>query len=177
MTNLTNENEINQSFSLLLDEVLGKEESLQLLQRIEEEPSLKKAWNRYLLASEVMRSHRFSSTCFPDPHFVDRVSAKVAEEPTVLVPQRRRYFTEKYMSGALAASIMLIAVLVAYSLGQYSPMKENLFITWVERVHSPEKGVNPRLRHLLATHYQTAYLSGTHAMLPSIRLVSTDPIR
>jgi hypothetical protein len=34
--------------------------------------------------------------------------------------------------------------------------------------------IDPEFRDYLAEHYQTAYLSGSQGMLPTVRLVSSD---
>lgn len=170
------EDSLKEELSLMLDGELSPNESLKLLGRIEKDPTLRAQWSRYCIMSEVMRSGR---VLLPDSGFVGRVSSTLAEEPTVLAPRREKQrVRERLVTGALAASLALLALLVGKSLSDYSPIRGSDLLARAEllgpTVQSP---IDPQFRDFLAMHYETAYLSGAQGMLPSIRLVSTDTTR
>jgi sigma-E factor negative regulatory protein RseA len=172
------EESLKEKLSALLDGELEPVESIKLLRRIEGEPDLKTIWSRYSLTSEAMRSKR---VLVPDGGFVDRISATLADEPTVLAPRAERKshraVREKVVTAALAASLALVAVVVGKSLKDYSPIRGSELLARAELVRpSAQTRVDSDFRDLLAMHHETAYLSGAQGMLPSVRLVSTDPM-
>jgi sigma-E factor negative regulatory protein RseA len=170
------ESNVKEKLCLLLDGEMGPEESLRMLDRIEGDSELKEQWRRYCLITETMRSGR---VLMPDANFVDRVSAALADEPTVLAPTHgKRRIPEKVVTAALAASLVLVAVVVGRSLSAYSPVRgADLFASADLTTHPARSPVDPEVRDYLVTHYETAYLAGAQGMLPSVRLVSSDSIR
>lgn len=167
------EDSLKQELSLLLDGELSPSESLKLLKRIEKDPALRARWSRYCIMSEVIRSGR---VLLPDSAFVDRIGVFLAEEPTILAPRPdTRRVRERVVTGALAASLALLALLVGKSLNDYSPIRGSDLLARAEllgpTVQSP---MDPQFRDFLALHYEMAYLSGAQGMLPSVRLVSAD---
>lgn len=170
------ESNFKEKLCLMLDGELSSEESLRVLERIENDADLKAQWRRYCLVAETMKSGR---VLMPDAQFVDRVSAVLVDEPTVLAPRpRKRRIPEKVVTGALAASLALVAVVVGRSLSEYSPMRGgDLFASADLHAPSTRSPVDPEFRDYLVTHYETAYLAGAQGMLPSVRLVSSDSIR
>jgi sigma-E factor negative regulatory protein RseA len=171
------EDSLKEKLCLLLDGELDPNESLQLLRRIEDDPLVRAQWTRYSLTSEVMRSGR---VLLPDSGFVDRTSTALAEEPTILAPRpnKKHPFREKIVTTALAASLALLAVLVGKSLKDYSPIRGSELLARAELMGpSVQSPIDPEFRDFLAMHHETAYLSGAQGMLPSVRLVSTDPTR
>lgn len=170
------EDSVKEKMCLLLDGELDPNESLKLLHGIENDPILRAQWTRYSLASEAMRSGR---VLLPDSGFVDRIGAALAEEPTVLAPRpEKRRIRERVVTAALAASLALLAVFVGKSLQDYSPVRGAELLARAELIGpSAPSAIDPEFRDLLAMHHETAYLSGAQGMLPSVRLVSTDPTR
>ena len=165
---------------LLLDEDADQSEGLGLLRQIERNPDAREQYRRYCIASHVLRS---GPALIPDRGFADRVSAALAEEPTILAPApvRKRPLSEKAVTVALAASIAMMAVLVAKSLQDYSPLKGRELLALSDlmgsNVQSTQAAMTPEFRDYLVSHYETAYLSGVHGMLPAVRLVSAEPAR
>lgn len=168
------ENSLKEKLCLLFDDELGRDESLRLVTRMETDPELQAQWRRYSLIREAMHSRR---VLIPDTGFVDRISAELADEPTVLAPAiphkpRRR---ERVVTMALAASLAMVAVLVGKSLHDYSPQSGDTTLAKNDlSATSIQSPMDPAFRDYLATHYETAYLSGAQGMLPSLRLVSSE---
>lgn len=167
------EDSLKEELSLLLDGELRPNESLKLLNRIEKDPALRAQWSRYCIMSEIMRSR---TVLLPDSAFVERISASLAQEPTVLAPRPdKRRVRERMVTGALAASLALLALLVGKSLNDYSPIRGSDLLARAELLGpAVQSRMDPQFRDFLAMHYETAYLSGAQGMLPSVRLVSTD---
>lgn len=170
------ESKQKEKLCLMLDGELSPVESLQLLEHIEHDPALREQWRRYCLMSETMKSGR---VLVPDTNFVERVSAKLADEPTILAPKiAKRRLPVQVVTGVLAACLALVAILVGRSLNDYAPAPgANLFASADFTAPSTQAPVDPEFRDYLVTHYETAYLAGAQGMLPSVRLVSSDSIR
>jgi negative regulator of sigma E activity len=167
------EDRLKEKLCLLLDNELSPDESLSLLHLIETDPEVQKQWIRYSLVREAMRSGR---VLIPDSRFVNRVSTVLADEPTILAPRTgARRWRERVVTGALAASLALGAVLVAKSLNNSSLMQESNFLTLANLMGaSAQVPVDSEFQDYLLTHYQAAYSAGAPGMLPSVRLVSAE---
>ncbi|BBL76056.1 sigma-E factor negative regulatory protein [Methylomagnum ishizawai] len=176
------EDSLKQKLSLMLDDELGRDESLKLLAGIESDPALRAQWRRYNLVGMALRSQ---SSLVPDSGFVDRISAALADEPTILAPQAAKSATrrdmgyrDKVVTLALAASLAAVAVMVGKSLHDYSPMNgPNVIAQSGIDGDNAQASVDPEFRDYLVAHYETAYLSGAQGMLPSVRLVSSGSPR
>ena len=167
---------LRQELCLLLDEELGQRESLKLLSGIEADPELREQWRRYNLIGIAMRSR---GALLPDRGFVDRVSAALVDEPTVLAPSTaNRSRREKAVTIALAASLAAVAIMVGKSLNDYSPTRGPGLLAQVGLTDpAMQSPMDPEFRDYLVAHYETAYLAGAQGMLPSVRLVSSDSTR
>lgn len=168
------EDNLKEKLSSLIDGELEPLDSLRLFERIGKDSELNKQWARYSKISEAMRS---GQVLFPDTGFVDRVSAALEAEPTILAPQARKPRTrERFVTAALAASLALVAVMVGKSLNDHSPLTESNLLAVADQTGAAGRAeMDPQFRDYLVSHYETAYLSGAQGMLPSIRLASTGP--
>jgi sigma-E factor negative regulatory protein RseA len=166
----------NEQLSAFLDEELGFNESLALMKRLQSESELSAKLHRFAVAKEVMRS---GQSLIPDAGFVGRIHDAIAEEPIVLAPRAiRSKLREKAATLALAASIAMLAVLVGRSVNQYSPIKGSELLAQAElSAPAVQASMEPDLRDYLNLHNESAYLSGSQGMLPSIRLVSHSASR
>jgi sigma-E factor negative regulatory protein RseA len=170
---------LKQKLSLLLDDELGQGESLQLFAGIEADPGLQKQLRRYQMISAGLRAQ---GALVPDEGFVGRVSAALAEEPTVLAPKaiaaRPNKRRETMVTFALAASLAMVAVLVGKSLNDYSPMQGSKALAQANLAGgNAQASIDPEFRDYLVAHHETASLAGAQGMLPSVRLVSSNPAR
>lgn len=87
------------------------------------EPQARQCWHAYLLIGDVLRSEDLASAPDRDRGFLQRLSARLADEPAVLAPQplpaapaagRRRSWA---LPVALAAGVMGLASALVLSLG------------------------------------------------------------
>lgn len=157
--------------SALLDQELGHNEALTLVTQLERDGELSAMLHRYAVVQEVMRG---SASAIPDAGFVSRIHEALADEPVVLAPRVIRHrVREKAATLALAASIAMLAVLVGRSINHYPPIQGSELLAQVE-MNAPtvKASMEPDLRDYLTMHNESAYLSGSQGMLPSIRLVS-----
>lgn len=164
---------MNEKLSQLLDDELNASDGVDLLSRIAGDVEAQTQWRRYSLMRESLRSGR---VLVPDAHFAERISAAVADEPTVLAPRRAtRKLPEKAVTVALAASLAMVAVLVAKSLQDYTPGRGADLLALSDLMGSTVQSTgDAEFRDYLVSHYETAYLSGAQGMLPSVQLVSAD---
>jgi sigma-E factor negative regulatory protein RseA len=91
--------------SALMDSELDESQLKQHLARLKEDPELLDGWNTFHLIGDVLRGE----PVFPGVS-TQRVSEKLASEPTVLAP--RRSAPKKMMTYALSAAASLSAVAV-----------------------------------------------------------------
>jgi len=174
-------NGMKEKLSLLLDGEDSVEDSLNTWKVVDNNPEVREQLRRYNIIREAMLDSR---AILPDRSFSDRISAAIAEEPTVLAPKRfadRIKMPERMVSRAIAASLAAVALLVGRSLHDYSPMKGADILT-LSGVMGPgsdssKENVDTEFRDYLVSHYETANLSGVQVMLPSVRLVSSDANR
>ncbi|MGZ8216040.1 RseA family anti-sigma factor [Methylomagnum sp.] len=169
-------NNLKEKLSLLLDDELDSQESLRLFERVEKDSAVRAQWNRYSRISAAMRSGQI---LMADDGFADRLNAALADEPTILAPTalpRKRQTRERLVTTALAASLALVAVLVAKSFNEYSPVNGSNFLAMADLMgpSSTQATMAPEFQDYLVAHYGTAYLAGAQGMLPSVRLASND---
>jgi sigma-E factor negative regulatory protein RseA len=173
------ESNLKEKLSLLLDDELDSQESLRLYQRISADPVVRAQWNRYSRISAAMRS---GQVLMPDDGFADRISAALADEPTILAPAalpRKQPVRERVVTAALAASLALVAVLVAKSFNEYSPVTGPNLLATAGSIGpaATQASMAPEFQDYLVAHYETAYLAGAQGMLPSVRLASNGSTR
>lgn len=174
---------IKEKLSIILDDEDSVDGSIKTWKTVASDPKVREQMRRYSIIREAMLN---GEVLVPDRSFADRVSAAIAEEPTVLAPRGtvratgKKRLPERVVSTAIAASLAVVGVLVARSLHDYSPLKGADILSLSEVVGPDQNGkeiVDPEFRDYLVSHYENAYLSGAQGMLPSVRLVSADASR
>ena len=92
--------------SALMDGELEQHEAGGALEALRDEGEARDAWRRYHLIGDAMRDtqHAFGRVCGP------RVAERIAQEPTVLAPSRRRTEAAQMPVWALSAAASLAAV-------------------------------------------------------------------
>lgn len=107
---------LNLKISQFVDGELAAEDAVKLLESMQEDPELDRTFRRYEAVSQVLKSDAF---LVADTGFVERVSAQLKNEPTVLSPSKQllRYNTRNMkVISALAASFAIITVIIAGAL-------------------------------------------------------------
>ena len=89
--------------SALMDGELDGQQARQELARIKQHDELRDSWDTYHLISDVLRGDALLSA-----NLKDRVSERLAREPTVLAPYRSR--ARKFTTYALSAAASISAV-------------------------------------------------------------------
>ena len=171
--------------SLLLDNELGVEEALDVLQQIEKSEELQLKWNRYNIGSSILKAN-----IFPVTDLTSQLSQRLESEPIILMPQslKPRLRRAKTITvAALAASVAAITVITIPKLEQ-SPVNESAVPTTVAKSPSPPIAplpvvdsettpMNPRFNRYLVSHSESTYKTGMQGILPYARVVSYEMSR
>jgi sigma-E factor negative regulatory protein RseA len=112
--------------SAFVDGEVEESEVASQVRRMKEDPELQAVWNTYHLIGDTLRGERIGFS----PDFNAKLTAKLAEEPTVLAPPRRTPLHKGVRRFALpvAASlggVALVAWLAVFN-NPFSPQKDNL---------------------------------------------------
>jgi len=161
----------SEKLSALLDDALDAKDGLAVLEDIRADRELREKFHRYQAVRSVLRS---DDGALPDVDFSARVRAAIDQEPVVLSPRVARHeLRERIATFALAASMAALAIMVVRSVNHYSPDKASEMLASVNlstpAVHA---SMQPDLREYLNMHNESAYLSGSQGLMPSVRLVS-----
>lgn len=179
---MTDQNkEMKQRLSMLMDSELDARDNPRLLDRIINDEELKRTWERYHLIGQAINAPK---GVMAESDFAARVSSAIQAEPTVLSPRQasrnggdKRH---KFVTVALAASLMGVALLIGKSLNnnagdlyQASIISKTAANQSTDQRESSGNLADAQFNDYLVTHSQTAYLAGSAGMLPYVRLVSS----
>jgi len=161
--------DLNQKISQFLDNELSTDESLSLLQQIQQNAELRDKMNRYAAVSQALRTDLFLS---PRSDFVERISQEIQHEPVYMLPQRTK-FKRSHKISALAASIAILAVIASQSLNyhteqyQTSPIEvaqpqlsEQPSDSVVYMDQAKQYPINTRFNDYLQAHNSSVYTNG-----------------
>lgn len=170
---------IAEKMSCLLDDELGHSETLKLWKQMESDQNIKDQWNRYNRINALLTQR---SSVIPDTGFASRVSAAIADEPTILAPRAmRQRIVEKVTSTALAAGLAMAAVIVGQSMIDHTHINGSRLVADARYAPVPsEAGVatlDPDFQNYLVLHNETAYLAGAQGLMPYARVVSAPSAR
>lgn len=105
--------EINQNISRLIDDDLGYDETLSLLNKIQTHEDLKIKMARYQSISHALKNEEYLPV---SPDFSKNIFEAIQLEPTYLLPQRRQTKPNTKTYFAAAASALIVAILVGQNL-------------------------------------------------------------
>jgi sigma-E factor negative regulatory protein RseA len=172
--------EMRMRISMLLDSDLDGRDNPRLIDKLEEDTDLRATWSRYSLIGDVIRSPHQQ---LADGDFARKISAMIADEPTVLSPgrlQRPANLRPNIVSLGLAASLAVVAILIGKSVNDNSQVLQvaSLGQPTVAQVAANKVGpaVNQsdsQLNDYLVMHNETAYMAGSAGMLSYVRLVGS----
>ncbi len=94
-----------EKISVLMDGELDEHESRGQLKRLKDDPELARCWHNYHLIGDAMRGERPLSAGFNE-----RLTARMAAEPTILAPQRSPKRRAVAYALSAAASISAVAL-------------------------------------------------------------------
>jgi sigma-E factor negative regulatory protein RseA len=166
-----------EKISVLMDGEAGGQDAHQAMLRLKDNGEAREAWAAYHLIGDVMRGE-----ALPAFDVSQRVAAAIAQEPTVMAPQRSSR-TSRPLTYALsaAASVSAIAVVgwMAFSTG-------NIVSPGVEVARAPVPVVQPeaplvsspsdgQMNEYLLAHQGVSPSTSLHGVAPYIRTISTAP--
>jgi sigma-E factor negative regulatory protein RseA len=176
--------ELRLRISMLMDSDLDGRDNPRLLDRLESDPELKATWARYHRIGDVLRS---AGKPLVGAGFAAKVSAMVAEEPTLLAPKplnRDLSVRPSIVSLALAASLAVVAVLVGKSVNDHGDVFQAASrggpVSSKVALKAPalaESQADSQFNDYLVMHNETAYMAGSAGMLPYVRVVGSRPDR
>lgn len=171
--------------STLMDGELDADEATREITRLRDDPVRRDAWKTYHLIGESLRGERAEWGLSAD--FSQRLSARLAGEPTVLAPRARAPRTLQSYAVAAAASVAGVAVVGWAALRMVSPdmapdtvskapaVKPALVVTQalpvaprVEPVAAPEQ----HMHEYLLAHQGISPSTAIQGVTPYIRTVS-----
>lgn len=114
-----------EEISALMDGELEPSQAQSQLARLKQESALRERWHEFHLVGDAMRGERLLSDGFND-----RLSARLAQEPTVLAP-RRFARPSRPLTYALsaAASVAAVAFVAWVALGPTGPLSQQPGLT------------------------------------------------
>ncbi len=165
--------------SALMDGEAGEQDARQALLRLGDTGDAREAWATYHLIGDLMRGE--ATKAFD---VSQRITAALAQEPTVLAPQRRASKNSRPLTYALsaAASVSAVAVVgwMAFSTG-------SIVNPPVEVARAPAPVVTPQdlplvsspsdgqMNEYLLAHQGVSPSTSLHGVAPYIRTISSAP--
>lgn len=104
--------EMNQKISQFLDNDLGHDETLDLLQKLRTSPALAEKLNRYEAIGHALKTDQFLTL---KPDFSAQISQRLEQEPIHFLPKKKTT-NRRYQWLALAASVAVVSVVAVRSL-------------------------------------------------------------
>lgn len=175
----------DERLSAFIDSEMSEFENRRFTPQMIEDEESRSTLARYQLIGDVMRAEE--GTQVVRPNLVDAISSRLADEPTVLAPQRPATPTwVKAASGlAIAASVAMVAVLLApkmlYS-PESAPAQPAIASVSVQKSDGTRwKTVKPeveqKLNQYLVNHGEFVSRGGMNRMLPYASFVTYDSAR
>ena len=157
--------------SALMDGELDDREAQREIARLRADPALREAWDKFHLVRDALRSEPLLSV-----RFSENLSRCLAEEPTILAPQRRLAPTRRTAAYAMsaAASAAAVAFVAWVALGPQAPTADTGVIAKKDPL--PELRSVPsdgRMSEYLLAHEGFSPSTALQGLAPYIRTVST----
>jgi sigma-E factor negative regulatory protein RseA len=158
--------------SAFMDGELAQHETGGALESLRDEGEVREVWRRYHLIGDLMR----------DPHslsagFATRVADRIAQEPTVLAPSRRRFEATRLPVWALsaAASVAAVALVgwVAFGPVDDTPLARNAPQV-VAAKELPQVAPPAAANDYLLAHQGYSPRNSLQGAAPYVRTVSSD---
>lgn len=164
--------------SALMDGELDGQEAQTAMRRLLSEPHVRSEWAHYHLISDALRDQYLLTA-----DIAGRVSVRLAEEPTVLAPQRRGVLPRhvRKLGLSMAASVAAIAAVgwFAWSGGALSPdvTPVNLASTARPGVAGPSQlvSMDGNVRSYLLAHQEYSPTTQIQGVAPYVRTVAEAP--
>ena len=159
--------DLNQKISQFLDNEIDPVDALSLLKKMRSQPELQDTLNRYEMISHAMKADAFLLT---KADFSTKIQQQIQQEPVYLLPQQRKRLKPSHKQIAVAASFVIVAVIVGRGINEPDqPFKAASVLQVAQQPH-PEKSVNPaevpqnqlnnRINDYLQAHNSSIYTNG-----------------
>ena len=177
--------ELRMRISMLMDSDLDGRDNPRLIDGIKSNPELKSTWARYSLIGDVMRTS--GPVLLAGQGFAAKVSAIIAEEPTVFAPKALKpaiNLRSSIVTLGLAASLAMVAILVGKSVNDHADVFQTASNSQTGTSQAVAKSsdqadnlAESQFNDYLVMHNETAYMAGSAAMLPYVRVIGSGPGR
>ena len=143
--------------------------------RLKEDPHLRASWDTYHLIGDTLRGEKLSLS----RDFTAKVSARLAEEPTVLAPRNRAPLraTVRRFALPMAASVggmALVAWLAVFN-NPFAPPKETLAVKSPPAMEMKTQVANGEVNDYLLAHQQFSSSTTLQGVASYVRTVSSGP--
>src|SRR5688572_1408979 len=158
--------------SALMDGELDDHDAEREIARLRSDPALRERWDEFHLVRDALRAEPILSA-----RFSENLSRRLAEEPTILAPQRRRPTTRRVAAYAMsaAASVCAVAFVGWVALGPQSPVADPALVANKETPLPELRSVpsDGRMSEYLLAHEGFSPSTALQGLAPYIRTVST----
>jgi sigma-E factor negative regulatory protein RseA len=153
--------------SVLMDGELDEHQARQQLLRLRQDEDLLKCWHTFHLIGDSLRGERALS-----PDFDRRLTARLAEEPTVLAPQRSmtKRVTRYALSAAASLSAVALVVWVAFVNNPLTSQSE-----LAKAPDTPPAAAAPQLASVPSDGKMNEYLMAHQEFSPSTAIQGVAP--
>lgn len=150
--------------SALIDGELDEREMNRQLSRIKQQEELRESWDLFHLIGDTLRDDGRLS-----PHFRQRMTGRLALEPTILAPRRSvaKRVTAYALSAAASLSAIAVVAWVAFSANPLSTPQE---IAKIKVPASATVGAGPQLASITVQGNMNEYLLAHQEFSPSTAL-------
>lgn len=161
--------------SALIDGELEEREMSRQLSRIKQQEELRESWDLFHLIGDTLRDDARLS-----PHFRQRMTDRLALEPTILAPRRSvaKHVTAYALTAAASLSAIAVVAWVAFSANPLSTPQEIAKIKVPAATAVPQLAVQGNMNEYLLAHQEFSPSTALQGVAPFIRTVSdSQPIR
>ncbi len=163
-----------EKISAFMDGEIDGSEAGGQVTRLKEDPHLRAAWDTYHLIGDTLRGEKLSLS----RDFTANVSARLANEPTVLAPHNRAPLraTVRRFALPVAASVggmALVAWLAVFN-NPFAPQKETLAVK-APTMEMKTQVANGEVNDYLLAHQQFSSSTTLQGVASYVRTVSSGP--
>lgn len=161
-----------EKISAFMDGEIEGIEATGQINRLKEDGRLRASWDAYHLIGDTLRGEKLRLS----PDFAAKLSARLADEPTVIAPRARSTLRSAVRRFALpvAASVggmALVAWLVVFN-NPFAPQKENLAVKTPASVEGTTQVANGEVNDYLLAHQQFSSSTTLQGVASYVRTVS-----
>ena len=164
-----------EKISAFMDGEMDGLEAGRQVARLKEDPRLRASWDTYHLIGDTLRGEKLALS----RDFTASVSARLADEPTVLAPRNRTPLqtTVRRFALPVAASVggMALVAWLALFNNPFAPPKENLAVKSTPAMDTKIQVANGEVNDYLLAHQQFSSSTTLQGVASYVRTVSSGP--